>query len=91
LGAPHVEQLRGNVRLGTVLTTITASVVGVILNLAVWFGLHVFFPADRNVDAFAIAVAVVAFIVLQRFKVSVIPVVLASGIAGLLWKQFVLP
>lgn len=45
LGAPHLEQLRGNVKLTTALSAVTAAVVGVILNLAVWFGRQVFFPA----------------------------------------------
>jgi chromate transporter len=83
LGAPHIEQLRGNLRLASALTAVTASVVGVILNLAVWFGLHVFLPAKGMVDWFAIALAVAAFVALERFKVSVITVVLASGLAGL--------
>ena len=43
LGAPYVEYLRGNRALGTALSGVTAAVVGVILNLAVWFGLHVVF------------------------------------------------
>lgn len=88
LGAPHIEQLRGHRRLGSTLTTITASVVGVVLNLAVWFGLHVFFPSPHRVDWFAVALAAVAFLALQRFKLGVIPVVLASGAAGLLAAQF---
>ena len=44
LGAPHIEQLRGNVKVSTALSAVTAAVVGVVLNLAVWFGLHVLFP-----------------------------------------------
>lgn len=87
LGAPHIEQLRGNVRLGATLTAVTASVVGVVLNLAVWFGLHVFFPRAGVVDWFAVAIASAAFVALQRFKLGVIPVVLASGAAGLLWTK----
>jgi chromate transporter len=86
LGAPHIEQLRGNVRLGSTLTAVTASVVGVVLNLAVWFGLHVFFPAGVRVDWFAVAVSVTAFVAIVRFKAGVIPVVFASGVAGLAWS-----
>jgi chromate transporter len=86
LGAPHIEQLRGNVRLGSTLTAVTASVVGVVLNLAVWFGLHVFFPRAGIVDWFAVTIAVAAFVGLQRFKAGVIPVVVGSGMAGLLWS-----
>src|SRR5690606_15237842 len=43
LGAPYVEALRGNRRLSAALSTITAAVVGVIANLAIWFALHVLF------------------------------------------------
>jgi chromate transporter len=43
VGAPHVERLRGNPGLNAALSAITAAVVGVILNLAIWFGLHVVF------------------------------------------------
>ena len=89
LGAPHLEQLRGNLRLGRALTAVTASVVGVVLNLAVWFGLHVFFPRSRiltEVDWFAVVVAGVACLAMQRFKVGVVTVVLVSGLVGLGWS-----
>ena len=42
-GAPFIEELRGNRRLAGALAAITAAVVGVILNLSVWFALHVLF------------------------------------------------
>ena len=87
LGAPHIEQLRGNVRLGSALTAVTAAVVGVVLNLAVWFGLHVFLPKTDAVDWFAVAVSLAAFVAMQRWKVGVIPVVLASGVLGLGWSM----
>jgi chromate transporter len=98
LGAPHIEQLRGNVRLASTLTAVTAAVVGVVLNLAVWFALQVFFPhgAARtehglisggfSIDVFAIVVCVAAFAAMQRFKVGIIPVVLAAGLLGLAWR-----
>jgi chromate transporter len=90
LGAPHIEQLRGNVRLGATLTAVTAAVVGVVLNLAVWFGLHVFFPhggaSVAATDWFAVAVSAAAFVAMQRFKVGIVPVVLASGALGLGWS-----
>jgi chromate transporter len=89
LGAPHIEQLRGNVRLGSTLSAVTAAVVGVILNLAVWFGWHVFLPRPSAVDGFAIAVALAAFVALQRFKISVVAVVLASGALGWAWDTLV--
>jgi len=50
-GAPFVEQLRGNPRLSGALAAITAAVVGVILNLTLWFVLHVLFTEVREVRA----------------------------------------
>ena len=84
LGAPHIEQLRGNEKLASALSTITAAIVGVILNLAVWFALRVFFPQTGVIDWFAIAVAACALLGLLRWRWSVIAVVLGSGLAGLL-------
>jgi chromate transporter len=51
LGAPYIETLRSNKAISVALTTITAAVVGVILNLAVWFGLHVLFGELREARA----------------------------------------
>jgi chromate transporter len=82
LGAPHIEHLRGKVHLSRALGAVTASVVGVILNLAVWFGLRVFFPAPSTIDWFALALSGSAVIAMQRFKVGVIPVVILSALAG---------
>jgi chromate transporter len=87
IGAPHIEQLRGNVKLTSALSAVTAAVVGVILNLAVWFGLHVLFPAKQSVDWFAIGVSAVAFIGMAKWKWDIIPVVLGAGLAGLLYKM----
>lgn len=83
LGAPHIEQLRGVAWLHHALSAVTAAVVGVILNLAVWFGLNVFFPTQGVVDWFAIGLSTAAFVALQRFKVSVLLVVLASALLGM--------
>jgi chromate transporter len=66
LGAPHIEQLRGNERLSAALSAVTAAVVGVILNLAVWFGLHALFPAAGVVNWFGVVVSIVAFIGMTR-------------------------
>jgi chromate transporter len=54
LGAPYIEQLRGSRLLSSALSTITAAVVGVILNLAVWFGLHVAFGVVDEVSMFGL-------------------------------------
>jgi chromate transporter len=85
LGAPYIEKLRGNESLTSALSTITAAVVGVILNLAVWFGLHVIFPATGNVDWFGLTVCAIAFVGMLRWKWTIVPVVLASGLIGLIY------
>jgi chromate transporter len=82
LGAPHIERLRGNVKLSAALSTITAAVVGVILNLAVWFGLHVLVPPGRPVNWFGVAVGLIAFAGMVRWKWNVIGVVLGAGVVG---------
>ncbi len=91
LGAPHIEQLRGNKRLSAALSTITAAVVGVILNLAVWFGFKVLFPAGRPVNWFGVVVCCVAFTGMVRWKWGIIPVVLGAGGLGLIWKLLLAP
>jgi len=82
LGAPHIEQLRGNLHLNRALGAVTAAVVGVILNLAVWFGLHVFFPARGVIDWVALVVCIAAFAAMQWFKIGIVPVVIASALLG---------
>jgi chromate transporter len=84
LGAPYIERLRGNQRLSATLSAITAAVVGVVLNLAVWFARGVLWPRGGELDLFALAIAVVAFVGLQRFRWNVVYVVLGSGLLGLL-------
>jgi chromate transporter len=85
LGAPYIEKLRGNESLTSALSTVTAAVVGVILNLAIWFGLHVIFPAAGNVDWFAFMVCAIAFVGMLRWKWNIVPVVLSSGLLGLIY------
>ena len=85
LGAPFIESAHGNVRFTAPLTGITAAVVGVIINLAVFFAWHVLWPrglAGRFEWPSAL-IGLAAAIALFRFKTGVIPVVLASGLAGL--------
>jgi chromate transporter len=85
LGAPFIEKLRGHESLASALSTITAAVVGVILNLAIWFGLHVIFPPGAHVDWFALVVCGVAFVGMLRWKWNIVPVVLGSGLLGLIY------
>ena len=86
LGAPHVEQLRGHQSLSAAMGAVTASVVGVILNLAVWLGWHVVVPGGTgaSVDGLAVGLGVVAFVALHRFQVNVLAVIAASALLGLL-------
>ncbi|MCS6245300.1 MAG: chromate efflux transporter [Opitutus sp.] len=86
LGAPHIEQLRGNNQLAGALSAVTASVAGVILNLAVWFGWQVLVPGGSwaSVDWLAVGLVVGAFVALHRFRANVVAVIAASGLIGLL-------
>jgi len=85
LGGPHIEQLRGNIKLATALSAITAAIVGVVLNLAVWFAMHVFFPQPGVIDWFAFAISAVALFGMLRWKWDIIPVVLGGGSLGLVY------
>jgi chromate transporter len=85
LGAPYIEKLRGQKQLTAALSTVTAAIVGVILNLAVWFGVHVIFPPTGNVDWFALVVCAVVFFGMLRWKWNIVPVVLGSGLLGLIY------
>jgi chromate transporter len=86
LGGPHIEQLRGNVKLMTALSAITAAIVGVVMNLAVWFAINALFPGRAAIDWFACIISAVAFVGMLRWKWDVIPVVLGSGLLGLLFN-----
>ena len=86
VGAPHIEQLRGNKTISMALSAITAAVVGVILNLAIWFALHVFHSDAGAVDWFAVGLAVAAAAVMALWKTEIFWVVLAGGIIGLIYK-----
>ena len=85
VGAPYVERMRGNARVTPVLSTITAAVVGVVLNLAVWFALSVVISKSGQID-WSVVVAAVAFVGLTRFRWGVVPVVIAGGLAGLVYR-----
>jgi chromate transporter len=100
LGAPYIEALRGRRALSTALAGITAAVVGVILNLAVWFSLHVLFgqvdelrwsglrllvPAWSTVEWPAVVLAAGAFLALFRFRLGMMKTLAASAAAGMLW------
>ena len=85
--APYIERLSENRRVGAALTGVTAAVVGVIANLAVYFGSRVLFPDGwgRAPDFFALALAVVSFVVLQRFRTPIYLMVPLGALAGMAW------
>lgn len=85
LGAPYIEKFRGNVRLSTTLSGITAAVVGVVLNLAVWFGMQVLFSSKGGVNWFGVLVGMALFIALQWTRLGIVSVILLSGGLGLAW------
>lgn len=88
LGAPFIESTRGNLKLGAPLTAISAAVVGVILNLALFFGYHVVWPhgLQGSIDGLSGVVSLIALVALIRFKMGVIPVITACGLIGLIYK-----
>lgn len=77
-GAPYIEYLRGRKALTTALSGITAAVVGVILNLGVWFTMH------AVVDLASVLIAAAAFVALVRFHVNMLYVLAASALVGVL-------
>ncbi|MDX5412288.1 MAG: chromate efflux transporter [Rhodobacterales bacterium] len=103
LGAPFIERLRDNLVLTAALTAITAAVVGVILNLAVWFGLHVVFDEVRTIASFwldfdvpvwssinlaAAALVLAALVAVFRFKLGPVMVLAGCALAGMALAAF---
>jgi chromate transporter len=99
LGAPFVENLRGNKALSAALSAISAAVVGVILNLAIWFAMHSLFgevrevsgrgfrfdmPVPASLDWSALLLTLAALIAVFRFKAGTLKVLAACAAAGLL-------
>ena len=103
LGAPYLEALRGNQRLTAALSCITAAVVGVTANLALWFGLHVWFgsvedtsvgvlhlllPVWGSLDLLAVLLSLLAVALLFKVKAGVPMTLLACALLGLLGRFF---
>lgn len=82
-GGPLVESTHGDLKFTAPLTAITAAVVGVIVNLAVFFAWHVLWPAG-NFDVVATAITLAATLALFRFKMNVIHVIAACALLGLI-------
>ena len=102
-GAPFVEQLRSNQRLSGALAAITAAVVGVILNLTVWFALHVLFGQVREMqagpfrwyafdplalDLTVAALAMLAAVLAFKFKRSLVELVVVMATLGIALRLF---
>jgi chromate transporter len=98
LGAPYIEVLRGNRALSGALTAITAAVVGVILNLAIWFGIYTIFggvrpfewgpvsfdmPVWESINLWALLLSGAAIIAMFRFKIGMLPTLAATSLAGI--------
>ena len=101
LGAPYVERLRNNAALSGAMTTITAAVVGVVLNLAVWFGIHVVFgevgewrgvglrlliPDLATLDPLALLLSAGAMLAIFRFKLGMLKVLGACALLGMVFS-----
>jgi chromate transporter len=104
VGAPYLERLRGNPRLSGALAAITAAVVGVILNISLWFGLHVLFakvaradwvfagpwlPDLATLDLAALALSLIAAIALLRFHLGIFGTITLCAVLGIGWKLLV--
>jgi chromate transporter len=98
VGAPFIEVLRGNKALSGALSAITAAVVGIILNLAIWFAIHTIFratvpvqgfglrfdaPVLTSVDPWALALSVAAILAIFRFKAGMMWTLAACAVAGI--------
>ena len=98
LGAPYIERLRRIENLNAMFAAVTAAVVGVILNLSIWFGLHVLFaeveerhvsmlrlwsPDLATLDLWALALSIGALVAVLRFKAGMVPVLGVAALLGL--------
>lgn len=98
LGAPFIERMRGNKALSGALSAITAAVVGVVLNLAIWFAIHTIFrvvkpiaagpfqfdmPILASVDLWALAISAAAIIAMFRLKLGIFTILGGTSAAGI--------
>lgn len=102
VGAPYIEALRGNKALAGALSAITAAVVGVILNLSIWFALHTVFrqtfpvqgfslsfdaPVLASIDLPALVLSIAAATAIFRFNIGMLVVLAASCVTGILLRS----
>ncbi|MEE8302858.1 MAG: chromate transporter, partial [Candidatus Tectomicrobia bacterium] len=100
LGAPYIEALRGNQSLSTALSAITAAVVGVVLNLAVWFALNTLFgqvtevhsmgmrlllPHGSTLNVAALVITAMAMVAMFRYKLGMLPTLAGSAALGMVY------
>jgi chromate transporter len=83
LGGPGVEATRGDLKFSAPLSAVTAAVVGVIINLAVFFAQNVLWPNGSDLDLIATLIGVAAFVALFRFKIGIMSVITACAAIGL--------
>jgi len=103
VGAPFIEALRGRQSLSGALSAITAAVVGVILNLAIWFALHITFGVVAEVEfgplrlfspewgslrRISLLLTLAALVTMLRFKLGMIPTLLAAAAIGVATQYF---
>jgi chromate transporter len=101
LGAPYIEFLRGREALNAALSAVTAAVVGVILNLSIWFALHTLFgtvnevhayrfrllvPDWATIDMMSVAIAIGARVAMFRLKVGMIPTLIVAAAIGVVYR-----
>lgn len=89
IGAPFIEASRAMTWLSAALSGITAAVVGVIFNLGVFFGSHVFIPKSGGIDFAAVLIAIAAFIGMWQWKWNIIYVVFGAGLIGMCYRLIV--
>jgi chromate transporter len=101
LGAPFVEKIRGDRALSAALSAITAAVVGVVLNLAIWFALHTLFadlrqvsggglrfdlPVPASLDVPALVLTAAALVAVFRYRLGPMWVLAGCALAGIAWR-----
>jgi len=91
LGGPLIETTHNQLKFTAPLTGITAAVVGVIVNLALFFGYHVLWPSgfEGQFQWSAAVIALLASVALFKYKRGVIEVIVSCGVLGLLWSLWV--
>lgn len=88
-GAPFIEAMAGNSSLQAALTGVTAAVVGVVLNLALWFGYKVMLPQGTGPDIFAMASALVSLILILKYHIPLHYMVLLGALSGICFRIFI--